>query len=235
MIKKVQKQNKKLKRLKPKRKQKAKTFNEYFQERIKNKTVPKDTPLYLKKALERAMKEYDKRIRVEKSCLKNFAEMYVIDGKPGLTSIQFFEGKDSQLKDFLRNHRNIKVKMIFICKMEQKITEKIKTETKIIFDQVKAYFYSETHTNLENTDVKDILSQMLKEIMEKLDNYQRNGSGWYFKKVIRLEIHILDDKQMKGDSYIPLPEFIMRKKAIINMENKDNKCFLWSILRYLHP
>ena len=27
----------------------------------------------------------------------------------------------------------------------------------------------------------------------------------------------------------------MRKKAIINMENKDNKCFLWSILRYLHP
>ena len=40
---------------------------------------------------------------------------------------------------------------------------------------------------------------------------------------------------MKGDSYIPLPEFIMRKKAIIYMENKEHKCFLWSILRYLHP
>ena len=227
MIKKVQKQKH--------TKQKIKTFDEYFQECIKNKTIPKDTPLYLKKALERAMKEYDKGIKVEKSYLKNFAEMYVIDGKPGLTSIQFFEEKDSQLKDFLRNHRNIKVKMIFICKMEQKITEKIKTETKIIFDQVKAYFYSETHTNFENTDVKDILPQMLKEIIEKLDNFQNNGSGWYFKKVIRLEIHILDDKQMKGDSYIPLPEFIMRKKGIINMENKGKKCFLWSIFRYLHP
>ena len=67
MIKKVQKQKKKLKRLKPKRKQKA--FNEYFQECIKNKTIPKDTPLYLKKALERAMKEYDKGIKVEKSYL----------------------------------------------------------------------------------------------------------------------------------------------------------------------
>ena len=167
------------------------------------------------------MKEYDKGIKVEKSYLKNFAEMYVIDGKPGLTSIQFFEEKDSQLKDFLRNHRNIKVKMIFSCKMEQKITEKIKTETKIIFDQVKAYFYSETHTNLENTDVKDILSQMLKEIMEKLDNYQRNGSGWYFKKVIR----ILDYKQMKGGSYIPLPEFIMRKKAILIWKIKRTNVF----------
>ena len=40
---------------------------------------------------------------------------------------------------------------------------------------------------------------------------------------------------MRGSSFIPLPIFIMRKKAIINMENKDDKCFLWSILRYLHP
>ena len=27
----------------------------------------------------------------------------------------------------------------------------------------------------------------------------------------------------------------MRKKAIINLQNRDNKCFLWSVLRYLHP
>ena len=40
---------------------------------------------------------------------------------------------------------------------------------------------------------------------------------------------------MRGGSYIPLPEFITKKKSIINIQNKDNKCFLWSILRYLHP
>ena len=45
---------------KPKSKQKIKTFDEYFQECTKNKTIPKDTPHYLKKALERGMKEYDK-------------------------------------------------------------------------------------------------------------------------------------------------------------------------------
>ena len=60
-------------------------------------------------------------------------------------------------------------------------------------------------------------------------------SGWRFEEVIRLEIHTVDYKPMKGESYIPLPNFIMRKKAIINMENKDDKCFLWSVLRYLHP
>ena len=27
----------------------------------------------------------------------------------------------------------------------------------------------------------------------------------------------------------------MRKKAIVSLRNKDNKCFIWSILQYLHP
>ena len=38
-----------------------------------------------------------------------------------------------------------------------------------------------------------------------------------------------------GSSYIPLPDWIMRKKAIVSIRNTDNKCFLWSVLRYLHP
>ena len=221
MIKKVQKQNEKLRRLKlkPKLKQKAKTFDEYFQECIKNKSIPKDTPPYLKKALERAMKEYDNGIKHEKSAFQNFTDKYVINGKPGLIPIHFFAEKDSQLKEFLRNHRNIRI--IF------------KIFTHFIEDNF--YFHSEIHENLESTDEKVILSQMINEIMEKLANFLKNGSQWYFKQLISLDIYTVDYKPMKGDSYIPLPEFIMRKKAIINMENKDNKCFIWSVLRYLHP
>ena len=49
--------------LKPKPKpNKIKTFEDYFQECIKNKTIPPDTPSYLRKALERAIKEYDQGI-----------------------------------------------------------------------------------------------------------------------------------------------------------------------------
>ena len=42
------------KKSKPK---KIKSFDEYFEECIKNKEIPKDTPPYLRKALERAIKE----------------------------------------------------------------------------------------------------------------------------------------------------------------------------------
>ena len=57
------------------------------------------------------MKEYEKGIKLEKSALSNFAEKYVIDGKPGLTLLQYFAEKVARIKDFLRNHRNIKVRM----------------------------------------------------------------------------------------------------------------------------
>ena len=131
-------------KLKPIPKQKIKTFDEYFQECIKNKTIPEDTPHYLKKALERAMKEYDKGIKHEKSALSSFAQKYVIDGKPGLMPLQYFAKIVSQLKEFLRNHRNIKVRMILICEMERQFIVKSSGKSKISFEQDKAYFQSET-------------------------------------------------------------------------------------------
>ena len=115
--------------------------------------------------------------------------------------------------------------------MEQKFVDGLK----VGFKQVKAYFHSGTHINLESTDVKEILAAMINKILKQIGDYQQNGSGWYFKEVVHLEIHTVDYKPMRGSSYIPLPDFIMRKKAIINVQNRDKKCFLWSVLRYLHP
>ena len=40
---------------------------------------------------------------------------------------------------------------------------------------------------------------------------------------------------MKGSSWMPLPAFLAKKKAIINMKNLDEKCFQWSFLRGVFP
>ena len=38
-----------------------------------------------------------------------------------------------------------------------------------------------------------------------------------------------------GSSYIPLPDFLAAKKAIVNLKNEDNECFKWAITRALNP
>ena len=188
-------------------KTKPKTFDAYFQECIKNKTIPPDTPSYLRKALERAIKEYNQGVIKEKSSLDEFANKYIVKGKSGITPFEFFKSKSTYLKG----------KLSFTV-------------------QDKAYFNSDTHINLESTDVKGILAQVIRNILEKINIYQMNGSGWYFKEVLHLEIHTADYYPVRGSSYIPLPDWIMRKKAIIvNIRNTDEKCFLWCVLRYLHP
>ena len=151
------------------------------------------------------MKEYNNGIKHGKSALTNFAEKYVIDGKPGLTPFQFFAENVTRINEFLRNHRNVKTRMILVCEMEKQ--ESVDSGRKSITTGSKTYFQSETRINLEKTDVKVILSRMLREIMEKLVDYQRNGSGWYFKEVISFEIHTVGYKPIKVQL---TPEFFFR-------------------------
>ena len=150
-IKKIQKVREKFKP-KPTR---SKSFDEYFQECICIKTIPPDTPSYLRKSLERALREYDQGIKKEKSALEEFAQKYVIKGEHDVTPVEYFKDKAPQLKDFFRSHRNIKVRLVLVCLMERKIVD----GRKLAFKQDKAYFHSDTHINLESTDVKKYLLQ----------------------------------------------------------------------------
>ncbi|CAH3143360.1 unnamed protein product [Porites evermanni] len=224
---------KKPKKSKPKGVHKIKTFEEYFQECIENKEFLADTPPYFREALERAIKEYHQGLVKEKSAFENFAVKYIIEGDPGLTPIEYFNKIYATLKDFFTYHRNIKFSMILVCLMEQQVLSKDKGVVGLNED--KAYFNSGTHINLESTDVEKLIDKCVKKIIEDLEIFQKNGSGWYFKEVVQLEIHTVKNGVMKGSSYIPLPDWISDKKAIVNIENKDEKCFLWCILRYLHP
>ena len=110
-----------------------------------------------------------------------------------------------------------------------------KHEEKLRLTQLDdAYIYSKTYTFLAFANIKEIL-KIFKDLLYGVSNFQKKGSGWYFISVKKLEIHTSKFIPTKGSLYLPLPDFISRKKAIINIQNKDDKCFMWSILRYLHP
>ena len=239
-IRKVDKLNEKVKqgidikkRKKKLKTKKIKSFDEYFEECIKNRQIPKDTPSYFREALERAILEYDQGLVKEKSAFEDFAVKYIIEGIPGLTPLEYFRQIYKTLKDFFTYHRNIKFRMILVCLMEKQKIEKDKGVVGL--EEDKAYFTSGTLINIISTDVVKLIDLCINTIDGGIEAYQQNGSAWYFKEVEKLEIHTVEYNPTKGSSYIPLPDWISNKKAIVNIENKDEKCFLWCILRYLHP
>ena len=216
------------------KKKKIKTFDEYFEECIKNREIPQDTPSYLRKALERAIFEhYELGLEKEKSALEEFAVKYIIRGIFGFTPMQFFERISKNLKDFFTYHRNIKFKMVLVCIMEKQNISQSAGVIGIVED--KSYFNTATHINIKSTDVDKLIQICIDDVDAKIEAYQEAGSAWYFKEVDKLEIHTVEYNPTKGSSYIPLPDWISNKKAIVNIKNKDEKCFLWCILRYLYP
>ena len=44
----------------------------------------------------------------------------VLEGEPAIMPIDFFEEKTPQIKEFVRNHRNTKIKMIMVRLMDKK-------------------------------------------------------------------------------------------------------------------
>ena len=168
-------------------------------------------------------------LKESKSALRKFTMQYVIEGRAGYDPESFMTDVKRSVINFLRNNRRTKVKLILRCNMEK---NNISTGEVITH---KTAFSSKPEVNLEGTDVDDLYNTMLDRVLETLATFQRNGSNWTFKSVICLEIHTVAYEPLKGSSYISLPPKLTQKKAIINMQNEDNKCFTWSVLRALNP
>ena len=216
-----------------KKKKKIKTFEEYYEECIKNKEIPKDTPDYLRRSLERAMYEYEQGIQIKKSAFNNLAITYVLEGIPGIRPPEYFSRVYASLINLVKEHRNVKLNMVLICMMERIA---VKTEKGIQeLEEYKAHFRSKTYKNYVSSNEEEIVTNCMSKILDDIEEFTQNGSGWYFKEVLKLEVNTIKFNPTKGSSYIDLPYWIKNKKAIVNIKNKDDKCFLWCVLRYLHP
>ena len=196
------------------------------------KEVPKSVSPNLRK-LKKKIDDIYKKTRIfelkeSDSALRNFANVYTVDGKDGFDPQSFMDGVRENITGLLRNNRNTKVKLILKCYM-------ISERDNLIRDFP---FHSEIEVNVEGTDENEIYITMTDTILEKIANLingsSGGGSGWVFYKIIKLELHTVSYRPLRGNTWIPLPKELADKKAIINMKNKDNKCFMWCVQRALN-
>ena len=95
------------------------------------------------------------------------------------------------------------------------------------------FFRSGQKENLGNNF--EIAEEMIQEMIEAMENYNKRGSNWIFKKAIRLEVNFVRWKPLSGSGWIPMPEKLAQKKAIINIKNTDNFCFKLCMARAKNP
>ena len=183
----------------------------------------------LKRKEKKAKEERDKIFTPvkEKSAFKNYTNQYVMyNTNANYEPYEFLAYAKPAILNIFNSNRNIKTILYLHCLM-QNGNNNIK----------KFAFHSKgLKLVLEGTDISKLYDEMTDEIEEEIQKIEESeGSGWTFYEVISLVLHTTRWEPINGGSYIPLDPYIANKKAIINMKNEDDKCFMWCVLRALYP
>ena len=69
-----------------------------------------------------------------------------------------------------------------------------------------------------------------------IDVWINEGSGWIVESIESQYINITTYRPLSRSSYMNLPvELRSSRKGLINIKNKNQKCFLWCHVRHINP
>jgi len=90
--------------------------------------------------------------------------------------------------------------------------------------------------NPHNIDtLNNVFNQFVEQVRGEIESWSERGSGWVMDEILEAIINVARYSPLNGGSYMPLPEKLKNKKAIINIQNRDNQCLRWAIRAALFP
>ncbi|XP_035216943.1 uncharacterized protein LOC118190345 [Stegodyphus dumicola] len=94
------------------------------------------------------------------------------------------------------------------------------------------YFRSRCSTTL--TGQMPDMQTAFEKVLDSSEKFLKKGSGWVLDSIQYIELKTAIYKPLASSSYIPLPKALASKLAVLNIQNEDHKCLVWSVLAALH-
>ena len=178
------------------------------------------------------------KIKELNQALKGHAKSYEIELQDNLNPLNHFTKTrpqtESHLEDLLKTMKGFK----FIETLEvmlEKDTIDSKTGKRVSIYKT-AFFNGKAKTITKVDDIKPELNMSRQEILNVIDKWVSEGSGWVIDRIDSHYINVTLYKPLNGSSYMELPtELKNPKKGLINIKNKDDECFRWCHIRHLNP
>ena len=80
------------------------------------------------------------------------------------------------------------------------------------------------------SDIDSIVQGMINHMAKQVENPKLKDSKFIFDKILYTDISNHRLVLTRGSSYIKLPDWLAKKKAILNPKNLDEKCFKWAVI-----
>ena len=101
--------------------------------------------------------------------------------------------------------------------------EESQERVELTFNSLMTSVYRESETD-------QIVDGMIDNMKFQIENPALLNSRFVFDEFLYLDVNFHQLNLMRGRSYLPLPDWLARKKAIVNPHNDDEECFKWSVI-----
>src|SRR5207245_8543551 len=90
-------------------------------------------------------------------------------------------------------------------------------------------------TITHKSQIKEAVKLQKEGLLRQIDRFTNGGFGLKIHRITRNFINIYKYKPLRARGFIKLPDKINNKKATINIQNKDDKCFIYCLVRRFDP
>ena len=77
--------------------------------------------------------------------------------------------------------------------------------------------------------MNEIVNAMISHMKQQIENPALSDSIFVFDEV-NMDVNFHQLNLTRGSNHLPLPDWLARKKAIINPNNSDVECFKWAVI-----
>ena len=82
----------------------------------------------------------------------------------------------------------------------------------------------------QGSKTDQIVDGMIANMKFQMENPTLLNSRFVFDEFLYLDVNFHQLNLMRGSSYLPLPDWLVRKKVIVNPQNDSEECFKWSVI-----
>ena len=97
-------------------------------------------------------------------------------------------------------------------------------------ERVESAFNSLMTSVYQGSEMDQIVDGMIANMKFQIENPALLNSRFIFDEFLYLDINFHQLNLTRGSSYLPLLDWLVSKKAIVNPHNDDEECFKWSVI-----
>ena len=101
-------------------------------------------------------------------------------------------------------------------------------------DRVRLPFNNRMTEIFQGSDLNEIVNEMLTHMQMQIENPSLANDRFTVNDVLFLDINFYQMNLTQGSSYLPLPDWIVNKRAVISAKNVGNECFNQLVTAALH-